>query len=273
LIITLIIHKTMGKTIYSFLFLLLSLYFVGCVLTYFYQDKLIFYPVKLNNSSPFVKKYRDNEVTINHKKTVLHGWLLNPGKSKLLIYYGGNAEEVSGNLEDFKRFEDHSVLLMNYRGYGNTSGSPSQKNLFEDALYIYDYMLNQSKQKIKNISLFGRSLGSGVATFVASKRPVDKLILVTPFDSIKNIAKKFFPFLPVNLLLKHPFNSVKHVENLNVPILVLIAEKDEVIPYNRSKNLEEHIGGNGKSIVIKNAGHNDIQLFDDYWGEIANFLF
>ena len=262
----------MRTNIVTFIIITITIYISVCVLMYIFQDSYIFFPTKLYAPHAYLKKYEKNEIIIKNGTINLHGWLLNPGKSKLIFYYGGNAEEVSGNLDDFQKFKDYSVLLLNYRGYGKSNGSPSQKNLFEDALYAYDYILNNSKQKIPNTIVFGRSLGSGIATYVASKRQAGVVILVTPFDSIKNIAKRNYPFLPINWLLKHPFDSLKYVKNLSLPVLVLVAENDEIIAYKDTKNLIDNIGNNCKSVIIKNTGHNDIQASPSYWQEIDEFL-
>ncbi len=262
----------MKETTISFLMIILSLYVLICALIYFFQDKLLFFPAKLTQSGSDLKEYEKDEITINHKDINLHGWLLNPDQPNLILYYGGNAEEVSWNLDDFQAWKDYSVLLLNYRGYGKSDGSPGQKELFSDALYVYDYMLNKSEPRIKKTIVFGRSLGSGIALYLASKRPVDGIILVTPYDSIKNLAKKFFPFLPAELLLKHPFDSMKYAENLHVPVLVLAAENDEVIPSESTQALIDKLGKNCKPVLIKNAGHNDIQLSASYWEAINRFL-
>ena len=264
--------KHFGIMTITVLLLLISFYILMSILIYTFQEKFIFFPVRLNESSSYLEEFRKYEITITHNNVSLHGWLLNPECSNLIIYYGGNAEEVSGNLSEFKGLENYSILLLNYRGYGKSEGSPGQKQLFSDALFVYDYILKSSKQKIKKVFVFGRSLGTGIALYLASKRPVDGAILVTPFASIKNLAQKHFPYLPVKLLLKHPFDSIKIVDSLDIPILVLIAEDDEIIPFKSTSELIDQIGTNCNSVIIKNARHNDIQLYPLYWDEIKSYL-
>jgi pimeloyl-ACP methyl ester carboxylesterase len=112
----------------------------------------------------------------------LQGWLLNGGQTKALLYYGGNAESVEYNLDQFRSLlPDYSVYLIPYRGYGPSSGSPSEKKLYTDALQVYDAVQGQYAE----VALMGRSLGSGVATFVASRREVTRLVLVTPYDVLR----------------------------------------------------------------------------------------
>ncbi len=252
---------------------LISVYLLFCILIYIFQDKLIFFPVKLNESSFYLKEYRKFEITINHKNVNLHGWLLNPDNSNLIIYYGGNAEEVSYNIREFKELENYSILLLNYRGYGKSQGRPGQEQLYSDALYVYDYMVKKYHQKFDKIIVFGRSLGTSIALYVADNRHVHGSILVTPFASIRDLAEKHYPYLPVKWLLKHPFDSIKLVRKKNIPTLVLTAENDEIVPFSSTTRLIDRLGDSSKSVLIKNATHNDIQLFPLFWKEIKEYLY
>jgi alpha-beta hydrolase superfamily lysophospholipase len=248
------------------------IYFCLCLLAYIFQEKLLFFPTRIDESFSYLKDYRDNEIIIKHRNVELHGWLINPDKSTLIIYYGGNAEEVSLNIDDFVNNLDCTVLLINYRGYGRSNGSPSQKNLFADALYVYDYVVNEIEQKYDRIILFGRSLGAGIAIYLASERKVDRMILISPYDSIVNVAKGHYPILPVKMLLRHPFNSMSYIRNVHVPILVIAAEKDDIIPYKHTKNLVDQLGERCSEVVIKGAEHNDVHLKPLYWESIKNFI-
>jgi uncharacterized protein len=260
-----------ANTIFVFL-TIIFLYLLLCILMYIFQDKFIFYPAKLNETSPYLKEHKKFEITITHNNVNLHGWLLNPENPNLIIYYGGNAEEVSYNIREFKEFENYSVLLINYRGYGKSQGSPGQKQLYSDALFVHDYMTTNFSQKFKKIILFGRSLGTSVALYVANKRAVEGAILVTPFASIRELAQKHYPYLPVKFLLKHPFDSINLISEKRIPTLVLVAENDVIVPSSSTNRLIDQLGDNKKSVIIKNATHNDIQYHPLYWREIKNFL-
>lgn len=215
---------------------------------YVFQDYLIFFPRKLHDNSIEVVENRKYEININVGDVVVHGWLLNKGESKLIIYYGGNAEEVSANIYDMKAIDGYSILLMNYRGYGLSEGKPGEKVLFSDALNIYDHAINVLDYQPENIVLFGRSLGSGVAVYVASKRDVSKIILVTPYDSIRNIARGQFTIIPIGLILKHPFDSILHAKNVSSSLLMIIGGRDRTIPNANSWNLAKNWKGECKPI-------------------------
>jgi uncharacterized protein len=236
------------------------------------QDRMIFFPPKLTEHSPQSIRYKELEVTFHRDGVDLRGWLLNPGQRKLIIYYGGNAEDISGNIEDFKRYAEYSVLLLNYRGYGRSEGDPGQTALLGDALKVFDEIVIDMDLRPADVLLFGRSLGTGVATFVAGKRPVSKVILVTPFDSLRDVAKAHFRLFPVGLLMRHPFNSLANADQIQCSPLVLIAANDQIIPRKNSMNLVHAFSGKCTVAVVEFADHNSIHMFPEYWSSIENYL-
>lgn len=122
---------------------------------------------------------------------------------------------------------------MNYRGYGGSTGSPTEAGLYADAIALYD----QVKPQHKNISIIGRSLGSGVATYLGTNREVQKMALVTPYDSVTNVAQATFPMYPMSLLLNDKYDSVSRAQEIESKIMLIIAESDEMIPRKHSTNL------------------------------------
>jgi len=246
---------------------------IGVLLLYFLQDALIFFPqpIPVQNREPFARY----AFAVDHEGKRLQGWYV-PGRVSrtrpLVVYYGGNAEEVSGNLWDLPRLEGGAYLFMNYRGYGDSDGKPSQKALCRDALYILDTLVAREEIPLGHIVLMGRSLGSGVAVYVAAHRPVRGVILITPFDSLTNVARHHYPFLPVRLLLRHPFDSASLAPTVKMPALVLMGGRDDIIPNPLSVALAQHWGGPVQTMVIEGLGHNDIQADAHYWEAINTFL-
>jgi hypothetical protein len=161
---------------------------------------------------------------------------------------------------------------MNYRGYGDSEGKPSQQNICRDALYILDTLAAREQIPLNHIVLMGRSLGSGVAVHVAAHRAVRGVILVTPFDSLLNVARRHYPILPVRFLLKHPFDSAALAPDIRIPALVLIGRQDTIIPNQNAIRLSELWGGPVDTVMIEGVGHNDIQLGHRYWESINSFL-
>jgi hypothetical protein len=194
-----------------------------------------------------------------------------------VIYFGGNAEEVSWMLDavgDPARGATPGIgwLLVNYRGYGLSEGSPSEAALVADAVTLYDFAAGRPSVDAQRIVAFGRSLGSGVAVPLAAKRPVRAVVLVAPYDSVAALAKRYYPFLPVDLILKHRFDSLALAPQLRQPLLAFIAERDEVIPPVHSERLFDAWGGAKRKVALAGAGHNDTDGADGFWPTLNGFL-
>lgn len=200
----------------------------------------------------------------------LNGWVLNPGRERAVIYFGGNAERIEENLPLFETlFEHYAVYLLAYRGYGESAGEPSEKRLYSDALALYD-RINKSGREI---TVIGRSLGSGVATYLASQRRVAGMVLITPFDSIEHLAADRFPIFPVSLLLQEKFDSVGRVASISAKSLVVLAEHDQVIPRAYSDRLIAGFTPNTPEVqVIKGANHNSLSGYERFFIVLDRFF-
>ena len=181
---------------------------------------------------------------------------------RALIYFGGNAEDVSFNMPSFSAgFPDSAIYLLHYRGYAGSSGRPSEQAIFADALTLFD----QVHGKHPDVEVVGRSLGSGVAVYVASARPVTRLVLVTPFDSLLELAAAQFPYLPVKWLLLDKFESWKYAPLVTAPTLIIAAEHDEIVPRASTQLLQSRFkSGLASFHVIAGTGHNDISESASY---------
>ena len=233
-----------------------SVYVLGAFLLYVLQRNLLYFP------SP---EYQHNLPTIEllNQQQLLKIAVLNPGQSKAIIYFGGNAESVVFNEVPFiEHFPTHTVYLVNYRGYGGSSGEPTELGLFSDALAIYDSVQDQHN----SVSAFGRSLGSGVATYLASERDIDALALITPYDSIVSVASKRFPFYPVALLMRDKYDSVERAPKVSAKVLIIMAQLDRVIPNWHSVKLQEAFLEEQLTVVsIEGADHNNVSLSSEYF--------
>jgi pimeloyl-ACP methyl ester carboxylesterase len=160
---------------------------------------------------------------------------------------------------------------MSYRGYGGSSGAPSEQALLSDAVSVYDTLTGEIPHNGVVVG-FGRSLGAGVAIHLAAERPVDALVLVSPFDSLRDVGRGHYPWLPVGMLLRHPFDSLARAPGLDVPAVFLVAAEDRIIPPANSRRLFDHWRGAAQWMVIDGVGHNSIAGSSDYWRTIRRFL-
>lgn len=201
---------------------------------------------------------------------VLRGWLVNPGRSRVLVYFGGNGERLDLWREVVAHhFPDHTTYLMAYRGYGASDGQPSQRALSADAVALVDHV--NERHAGARVDLVGRSLGSGVAVHVATRRTVDHVVLVTPFDSLAATAADLFPGLPIARLIEDQWNSGAVASDLGAPVLVVRAGRDEIVRPERTDML---IGALSDPVVVSfpDADHNNISDDPGYWTSISAFL-
>lgn len=187
----------------------------------------------------------------------LRGWLLQPGQPDALIYFGGNAEAIEGMRTRLTRwFPDRSIYLVSYRGYGASDGSPEEPALLADALALFDHARN--KHPDGEVAVIGRSLGSGVASHVAAERPVSKLVLVTPFDSLAAVAAGHYPWLPVDWLLQDRYDSDRRLADYPGPVLVIRAGNDRVVPPARTDALIAALPAPPEVVAVPDASHDTI---------------
>ncbi len=252
---------------------IILIYISICCVLYFYQARFIFYPPKPDHS--FYEQVKQYEYFIKTDNETLHGWNIkneNLDHNTSIIYFGGNSEDVTYNIPDSNKYSAKNIFFTNHPGYGKSTGQPSERSLFDNALQAYDQIIKTHNLNAKDIIIMGRSLGSSVATYVASKRTSKGLILITPFDSIENIAIKQFHLFPVSLLLKHKFKTIDYIDRVNCPILIIATDNDEIIPSTNLSNLYKTREKKIKLLKINNAGHNDISDKKEYFSYINKFI-
>jgi pimeloyl-ACP methyl ester carboxylesterase len=244
------------------------------LLAYLGQDRLIFFPQPSGAAQreALAKRYPAvRELFVQSADGArLHAWHVRAQRdSTMVIYFGGNAEDVSWMLEQaITRTPSVSWLLVDYRGYGASEGSPSEASLHADALLWY----GQAAALSKRIFVFGRSVGSGVAVRLASERAVAGVVLVTPFDSLVSVAQRHYPYLPVSSLLRHRFDSIALAPRIAAPLLCLTASQDEIIPPEHARRLYDAWMGPKQWIALDGATHNSADGHANYWPSIEKFL-
>lgn len=175
----------------------------------------------------------------------------------LVLTFAGNAwngQEAATYIHQL--YPDADVVGFHYRGYRPSTGQPSARALFADSELVYDFAVKRLKPK--RIVAVGFSIGTGVAAHLASKRPLDGLILVTPFDSLKAVASGHYPFLPVAAMFSHEMDSTQALRKSKVPTAIIAAERDDLIVPERTDALRRAVANLCYDKTIPNAGHNDI---------------
>jgi uncharacterized protein len=248
------------RSVFIILSVVAVLYAGACVALYFNQRGLVYFPHREVGAHMTLKvDGADLAVAVREH-----------AGPKAIIYFGGNAEDVSGSLPELaSAFPDHALYLLHYRGYGASTGKPAEEALHADARALYGHVMRTHSQ----VAVIGRSLGSGVAVRLAAERPVTHLVLVTPYDSIATIAERQFSWFPVRWILTEKFESWRHAPKVRVPTLLLRAEQDEVIPRDSTERLFGRFeNGVAKMVVVPGAGHNTISESPRYMAEIQSLL-
>jgi len=244
---------------------LLLLVYVGYVAALaIFQRRFVFNPAHAN--CPAAEPADTHEITrvrlASARNKAIKGWLLRPRQGKApypaIIYYGGRSEEVSWLQGAVRWFPNHAVLALNYRGYGESEGEPSEEGLFQDGLAQFDWLAAQPDIDPRTIVLVGRSLGTGVASYVAANRPAERVVLITPYDSLLAVASRHFWFAPLALLLRHKFKSVDYARTNKQPCLALLAEHDDIVPEEHTRRLMAAWAGAKKLVRIPSTNHLDI---------------
>ena len=259
------------------LLLALAAGYAGVVLlAWLGQEKLLFYPRRVSTKPAAPKGWRLEEVSFNARDgTRLAGVLVLPPATKppLVIYFGGNAEEVTEYAPAAsEQYGDRAVLLVNYRGYGASAGTPGEAALVSDGIELFDWARARGDIDSSRIALHGRSLGGGVAVQVAAARTPKCVVLTSPFLSAVAVAKHLYPWLPVSLLIRHRFDSAARVPSIHVPALFLMGTADTLIPMKQSQDLSTLWGGPAERVVLDGFGHNDISVTPRYAQAIREFL-
>lgn len=255
--------NVMANFLSTLIFIALIIYAGIAALLYLGQRHLLYFPTPEN------EVVSEDSIYLHSEDESIKLWRIGSG-GDALIYFGGNAEDVALNIPDFKRyFPDYTVYLVNYRGYGGSTGKPTESGLLRDADNIYALLKNTHQR----ISVIGRSLGSLVALQLAAKHELVKLALVTPFDSVVNVARDMYGIFPVSLLLKDQFDAVGQIDAIRAPILALVAEDDGVIPRKRTNALINKIPDDQLLVrVIEDTNHNNIQNSAAYTRALTEFF-
>ncbi len=242
---------------------------------YFMQEKLIFLPTKL--SQDYVYQFQElfEELFFDSEDgarlNALHFKLDDP--KGVVLYFHGNAGDLSrwgGITSHFTKY-GYDVIVMDYRTYGKSTGELSEENLYKDAQLFYDYALESYPEN--QITVYGRSIGTGFATYIASKNEPSKLILETPFFNFSEAANNRIPILPMKYLLKYKFPSNKFISKVSCPVLIFHGTKDKVVPYKSGVRLSKLVNSDKLTfITIPDGKHNDLMSFEAYGIALESFL-
>ena len=263
----------MKKFLKRLLIIIIGGYLLLCTAVYFFQESLIFFPQKLAQDYVFHFDGPFEELTFNVPEAEINGLLFHADSSKGLIFYlHGNAGSLAnwGNEAPIFTNLGYDVLMLDYRGYGKSTGEiSSEEQLFEDNQVVYDAMKQRYSED--HIHILGYSIGSGMATKLAADNQPNQLILQAPYFSLKALMREKYPFLPT-FLLRYPLKSHEHLQQTSCPVTIIHGEEDEVIPFEQGLRLSQSTNHGIDFIPLKQQGHNGISDHPEYAQIMRNIL-
>ena len=248
-------------------------YFIIILFVYFYQRNLLYHPSENN--------YLNDKITFNYeeifietdKKIKLKSWFIKKDldKFKTILIFHGNAGNLFNRVYKLNELNklDVNILLISWRGFSGNKGKPTEKNLYRDADESVKWLNNQGVIS-KNIILYGESLGTGVATELGTSNAFGGIILESPFTSIANAAKIYYPYLPVSIILKDRYDSIGKIKNINTPIFIMHGKMDNIVTQQMGLELFEKANNPKYSYFPEDDDHmmnynkqllNEIKLF------------
>jgi len=241
------------------IFILIILFVVGFFSIRVLEKRTIFFPTRNVLETPSMMGLDFQDLTLSTSDgQEIKAWYV-PAKNArfVLLFFHGNGGNLSNRVEKIAFFNSlgFNVFIIDYRGFGKSSGSPSEKGLYLDAQASYDYLVNNLKFKHKQIIIFGESLGGSVAVECASRNKVSAVILESTFSSVKDMAQKVCPFFPI-WILESRFDSLDKIGNLNAPLLMMHSRDDEIVPFEFSEKLFKN-AGYPKTFIELSGAHND----------------
>lgn len=247
-------------TVLRMLLLFFSCYLVLVLLVFFFQKRMLYMPYRSMNGSP-------SDIGLSFRETAFKtsdgvpicGWFVGQGRGRdVVLFCHGNAGNISHRLDSFHIFDylGLDTFIFDYRGYGKSGGSPSEKGTYLDVEAAWKYLVETEHIKPERIILFGRSLGGAVAAHLALKVKAKALVLESTFTSVPDVGAQVYPFLPVRLLSRYRYDTRSILPRIHLPVLVVHSPDDEIIPYSHGKTLFETANEPKRFLKIF-GGHNE----------------
>jgi uncharacterized protein len=265
-------NVTLKRAIKRILIILLLVYLLGGILLYFIQDTILFHPTALAKEHRFSFDQPFEEMNIPFEKENLSIIRFKADNRKgIVLFYHGNME----NAEHYKKYpafflnNHYEVWIIDYPGFGKSSGKRTEKLIDDEALLMYDLASKQISSD--SLIIYGKSIGTGVAAYVAANRNCKRLMLETPYYSMSSLARHYFPIYPVDWLLQYAFPVHDYLTKVKAPVTILHGTEDEIVPYQQSICLKKGVP-KIELISIKNGKHNNLSEFTTFRHKIDSLL-
>lgn len=257
---------------------LLTTWLLLMILIYVFQSRLIFFPDRAIMMTPAHLKLPYEDVFLKTRDgTRIHGWHVRHTTARAtLLFLHGNAGNISHRLDSVHRFYQMglSVFIIDYHGYGRSTGSPGEAGTYQDAQAAWMYLTGDLQLPAHQVIVFGRSLGGAVAVWLANEFHPGALIIESTFTSVVDLGKRFYPYLPVQWLTRIRYPTLDRIAGINCPLLVIHSRNDEIIPYEHGYKL--YLAARAPKEFLEISGsHNDgfLRAGNEYYQGLQRFIY
>jgi fermentation-respiration switch protein FrsA (DUF1100 family) len=259
----------------SWIFQLLAIYVGVALMMMFLENRLVYQPAGPEMwTAPPIPEIQDVQLRTADGDTI-HGWWLPETKSdRTILYLHGNAGNLShrgGSIAKLRTLLNASVLIIDYPGYGKSSGAPSERGCYQAADAAYDWLVREQQRDPKKLVLFGASLGGGVAVDLASRKECQALVLVKTFTTLPDVGARQMPWLPVRWLMRNRFDSRTKLALCKQPVFIAHGDADTLIPFEMGRELYESACEPKAFLAMPDCDHND-PLPQEFFDELKKFL-
>ena len=267
----------MKKKITFWASIIIIIYCLIGIALYYFQEKLIFHPEVLDEKHQFDFPFPFKEVNLQYTRSSTINIIQFPPADSaavkgVVLYFHGNGQNISRYAAHAPLFtkNNYAVWMIDYPGYGKSTGERSEKMLYEWALIFYK-LANANFPKEK-IILYGRSLGTGIAAQLASVRDCKALILEAPYYSLPALAGTKAPVYPVNLMIRYKLPTWKYLQDVTAPVTIFHGVEDGLIPISQAERLQPFLKKGDQLVRVDSAGHNNVMYFDQYTNKLDSIL-
>ncbi len=264
------------KRILKWLKITVLIYVLGGIALYFLQDFILFHPVTLKRDHRFnvPVPHQDISIAVNDRDTInLVDCASTDSVTRgVVLYFHGNKRNISWYAKYIPYFTRHGyqVLMIDYPGYGKSTGKLTEKKLYEWALHVYRIAIRRFAAD--SIIIYGKSMGTGIAAYLASKRDCKQLILETPYYDFPSVMRHYLPIYPVGWMLKYQMPTHRYLSNVNVPITIFHGTSDWTVPYKNTKRLKKVLKPGDEIVTIEGGGHNNLYEYPQIVGKLDSLL-
>jgi len=268
--------KTRYQKVWKWLKIIIIIYIIGGTALYFLQDYILFRPVTLkkDHKYDFAEKHKEVNIPVNENSNLnivqfLPGDTITKG---VVLYFHGNKKNISWYAKYAPYFtrNDYEVWLIDYPGFGKSTGKFSEQILYDWADYMYKFA--RTKFNADNIIVYGKSMGTGIAAHLASVQPCKRLILETPYYDYPSVLKQWLPIYPIDWMIHYKIPTYRYIKNVNAPVTIFHGTDDGVIRYSNAERLKPFLKPGDEFVTIEGGSHNDIYGFKESKEKLDSIL-